>query len=443
METKPQSTKRQASLLDHWKVDSEKKDEPSKKTKKTKKTNVCWYEIIDSEDEDSIIIVESDDDEEKDKDKDTKSDNVLPTATPYYVKNFLQVCDNAVERHASILHEKELSLFKQWRNDLSLGAQIIYVRCYSRTGPWFRENDLESKYGEKIPGMDVGECISELIRKRWMVEYDANRHDVTEMMSMMARPELSSICNHLNVWKLHGIKKSSKKEDIIRVLEKHVHQRSVFEHWGKGIPSKHSLVLRQALRLCTRITSLSKESVALFQMLERLSFLFCGEDLFSLVLSNLSICTFPQYKVWESDRSVFETRDALDEYFESLQIRDKLLEIIDENDAHKCKELLLGCVCPQLEEQERKLENECSAMEMTVEDREKTHEFQIFRRFTSGYVYSCALTAAISLLEKHAEYAVVVDALQIVVKTHYSIGRRGFWYVSLLLFVLSFSPSLV
>eukprot|EP01028_Stygiella_incarcerata_P006234 TRINITY_DN2553_c0_g2_i2.p1 TRINITY_DN2553_c0_g2~~TRINITY_DN2553_c0_g2_i2.p1 ORF type:complete len:541 (+),score=144.38 TRINITY_DN2553_c0_g2_i2:81-1703(+) len=450
--TKPSGAKRQGSLLDHW-----KKEDCVTNDDGAKKANVLWYEVVDSEDDDSVVILESEDDEvekdensssklkprekddmtdiqqEKGKDKDTKSGNYLTHVTPYYVRNFLHVCENAIERHGSIMYEKEVALFNEWRNNLSLGAQMIYVRCYMRSGPWFRENDLEKKYDEQMPGMKVGECISELISKKWMVEYDASCHDANEMMSTMSRPELSLICDHLNAWKLHGIKKSSKKEEMISVLEKSIHQRSVFEQWGKGIPSKHSLVLRQALQFCTRIVSLSQESVSLFQMLERLSFLFCGEDLFSLVLSNLSVCTFPEYKIWEGDRPVFETRDALDDYFTSLQVRDELLEIVEQNDPQKCRELLQNCICPRLEEQERNLERECSAMKLTVEERGKMHEFQIFRRFTSGYVYSCALTAAISLLEKHGEYDIVVDALQMVVKTHFSIGRRGFWWTRLAL----------
>ncbi|MDG2072365.1 MAG: hypothetical protein P8J55_11740 [Pseudomonadales bacterium] len=83
----------------------------------------------------------------------------MPEGLPqgYYDRNFTYLLEFVAERYHAILNAEELSFLDDFQH-LSLPAQRLYVRLYSRKGPLFRTDKLSY---EDIP--DITEAAQETV----------------------------------------------------------------------------------------------------------------------------------------------------------------------------------------------------------------------------------------------------------------------------------------
>ncbi|KAL5703244.1 phosphodiesterase I [Ranunculus cassubicifolius] len=317
---------------------------------------------------------------------------ISPPNTAKYQKRFCIILQEVMKNHHHLFTNDE-KLFIESFKALSDDSQRLFVRLYTRKGPWFRMSNVS--YPEII---DHQQAIKELCEMNYMCSLESmklNGYDIKEVLEALNASEIRDIlrATHLKIQK-----ESTRKQDLIALLS---------TSYEDGVcPSLPRLVLDQT-GTCVQI---SPTADSLFWRLQRLFFLNGDQDLSSFLLVDLGLVKYPTYNCIITNH-IFPERADLLAYEEAIEVAQVMDQSVEENNI----EMVLKCI-------------EISEGRISTSP-DSAATFTSF--FSASWVYSKVLTLGVSFLEREKKYKDAIKLLKSLLSRIKSGGRRGYWTLRL------------
>ncbi|XP_059653884.1 fanconi-associated nuclease 1 homolog isoform X2 [Cornus florida] len=307
-----------------------------------------------------------------------------------------------VLRSYSHLFTYEEKVFLETFTSLSDDSQRLFVRLYTRKGPWFRMSSFSypeiSDCQHAVEGLSATGYICSIKSKN-----ELRGGDLKEVLNVLNVFELREILCALN----KKCNRSTRKQDYIATLI------SLYED---GLcPLLPSEVLKKT-EACVRISSTAEY---LIWRAERLFFLNGEQDLSAFLLVDLGVVKYPKYTCIISGQ-IFSERQDLLSYEEALEVAQIMDESLNENNF----ELVLRCI----EISDSRLPS--SSTEATQSS--STESMATFLScFSASWVYSKVVLLGVSFLEHEHRYNTAINLLKRLLIYFTADGRRGYWTLRL------------
>ncbi|CAG7896843.1 unnamed protein product [Brassica rapa] len=327
---------------------------------------------------------------------------LFPPKTTRYQLNF-NVLVQEVLRSCSHLFTSDEKAFLESFPSFSEDSQRLFIRLYTRKGPWFRLSNIS--YPEVSDSL---QALKDLTVKGFMTSVenanDLNYQTMKEIIELLNVTELRDI---LSVNKVFS--RGSRKRDLIN---------SLCSYYNDGTRMNVGTMILERTGLCAKISSTAE---SLIWRVERLFFLNGEQDLSSFVLLDLGIIKYPIYKCIDSDQ-IFSDRTKLLAYEEAIEVAQLMDESLDCEDSGT----VLKCIM---------------IAETRISSSSSSSESALFNCFTAPWVYSKMVLLGVSFLEnqkRHVEnkpspllYNQAVYLLRRLLSCFSCDGRRGYWTVRL------------
>ncbi|CAL5325508.1 unnamed protein product [Camellia sinensis] len=281
-------------------------------------------------------------------------------------------------------------------------SQRLFVRLYTRKGPWFRISNI---FYPEIS--DCNQAFKELsamgyIRSVGSIS-DLRDNDLKEVLTVLTVSELREI---LYDWM---------EQKASHWTPKATGNRAVLILFATDCPVLPNVVLEKT-GTCIQISS-SAES--LIWRAERLFFLTGEQDLSAFLLVDLGIVKYPNYNCIISNQ-IFSSRNDLLAYEEAIEVAQIMDQSIDENN----NESVLRCI----ELSGSRISNSSSRATQS-----STSESLVtcFSCFSALWVYSKVVLLGVSFLEFEQRYNDAINLLKQLLINFVSDGRRGYWTLRL------------
>ncbi|WZZ07975.1 hypothetical protein YC2023_093896 [Brassica napus] len=315
----------------------------------------------------------------------------FPPKTTRYQLNF-NVLVQEVLRSCSHLFTADEKAFLESFTSFSEDSQRLFIRLYTRKGPWFRLSNIS--YPEVSDSL---QALKDLTVKGFMTSVenanDLNYQTMKEIIELLNVTELRDI---LSVNKVFS--RGSRKRDLIN---------SLCSYYNDGTRINVGTMILERTGLCAKISSTSE---SLIWRVERLFFLNGEQDLSSFVLLDLGIIKYPIYKCIDSEQ-IFSDRTKLLAYEEAIEVAQLMDESLDCEDS--------GTVL------------KCIMIAETRISSSSSSESALFNCFTAPWVYSKMVLLGVSFLENQKRYNQAVYLLRRLLSCFSCDGRRGYWTVRL------------
>ncbi|CAK9176019.1 unnamed protein product [Ilex paraguariensis] len=232
-----------------------------------------------------------------------------PPSVPKYQQNFIVLIQEVLRSDPHLFTDDEKNFLGTFTSLLE-DSQRLFVRLYSRKGPWFRRSNIS--YPEVL---DCEQAIKDLSAAGYISSIESikelQKNELKEVLNVLTVSELREILCMLN----EKCSRGTRKQDFIG---------SLLSAYDKGLcPLLQSIVLKKT-GACVQ-TSVMAES--LIWRAERLFFLNGEQDLSAFLLVDLGIVKYPTYNCITLDH-IFSGQSDLLSYEESIevaQIMDDLL----------------------------------------------------------------------------------------------------------------------
>ncbi|KAF8048759.1 hypothetical protein N665_2413s0002 [Sinapis alba] len=314
----------------------------------------------------------------------------FPPKTTRYQMNF-NVLVQEVLRSCSHLLTTDEKAFLESFPSLSEDSQRLFIRLYTRKGPWFRLSNIS--YPEVSDSL---QAMKDLTGMGFMTSVeDAN--DLSYQM-MKEITELLNVTELRDILSMNKVfSRGSRKRDLIN---------SLCSYYNDGTRQNIGTMILERTGLCAKISSTAE---SLIWRVERLFFLNREQDLSSFVLLDLGIIKYPTYKCIDSEQ-IFSNRTKLLAYEEAIEVAQLMDESLDSEDSG----IVLKCI-------------------MIAETRisSSSSESALFNCFTAPWVYSKMVLLGVSFLENQKRYNQAVYLLRRLLSCFNCDGRRGYWTVRL------------
>ncbi|KAG2255316.1 hypothetical protein Bca4012_092155 [Brassica carinata] len=341
----------------------------------------------------------------------------FPPKTTRYQLNF-NVLVQEVLRSCSHLFTADEKTFLESFPSLSEDSQRLFIRLYTRKGPWFRLSNIS--YPEVSDSL---QALKNLTVSGFMSSVeDANDLSYQKMKEIAELLNVTELRDILSVNKVFS--RGSRKRDLIDSLCSYYNDRTRMDI---------GTMILERTGLCAKISSTAE---SLIWRVERLFFLNGEQDLSSFVLLDLGIIKYPTYKCIDSDQ-IFSDRAKLLAYEEAIEVAQLMDESLDSEDS--------GTVL------------KCIMIAETRISSSSSSESALFNCFTAPWVYSKMVLLGVSFLEnqkRHVEnkpspllltcsddsvdtlvsgfrYNQAVYLLRRLLSCFNCDGRRGYWTVRL------------
>ncbi|KAF2619516.1 hypothetical protein F2Q68_00038678 [Brassica cretica] len=341
----------------------------------------------------------------------------FPPKTTRYQLNF-NVLVQEVLRSCSHLFTADEKTFLESFPSLSEDSQRLFIRLYTRKGPWFRLSNIS--YPEVCDSL---QALKNLTVSGFMSSVeDANDLSYQKMKEITELLNVTELRDILSVNKVFS--RGSRKRDLIDSLCSYYNDRTRMDI---------GTMILERTGLCAKISSTAE---SLIWRVERLFFLNGEQDLSSFVLLDLGIIKYPTYKCIDSDQ-IFSDRAKLLAYEEAIEVAQLMDESLDSEDS--------GTVL------------KCIMIAETRISSSSSSESALFNCFTAPLVYSKMVLLGVSFLEnqkRHVEnkpspllltcsddsvdtlvsgfrYNQAVYLLRRLLSCFNCDGRRGYWTVRL------------
>ncbi|KAJ8476350.1 hypothetical protein OPV22_020077 [Ensete ventricosum] len=319
-----------------------------------------------------------------------------------YQKNFSLMIEEVMSHHSHLFTAEE-KLFIGSFNSLSDEGQRLFVRLYTRKGPWFRVSNI---FYPEI--QDPQKAIEELQLAGYIYSFQSSEdpfiYDMKEVIDLLNVSEMRKVIN-LELPK-KGIN-CARRHELVNIL---------FSAYANGAcPLLPKMVLGQA-GTCIRISS---SSDILFWRIQRLFFLNGEQDLSAFLLIDLGMIKFPDY-VCDISQRIFQDRTDLLEYEEAIEVAQIMDESLEENNM----EMVIRCI-------------DISDIRMCTSFRGKAHSStsgsppQFFSTFSASFVYSKVLSLGVSFFEREHRYEDATRLLKGLLRRIIHDSRRGYWMLRL------------
>ncbi|CAN6891322.1 unnamed protein product [Brassica oleracea] len=325
----------------------------------------------------------------------------FPPKTTRYQLNF-NVLVQEVLRSCSHLFTADEKTFLESFLSLSEDSQRLFIRLYTRKGPWFRLSNIS--YPEVSDSL---QALKNLTVSGFMSSVeDANDLSYQKMKEITELLNVTELRDILSVNKVFS--RGSRKRDLIDSLCSYYNDRTRMDI---------GTMILERTGLCAKISSTAE---SLIWRVERLFFLNGEQDLSSFVLLDLGIIKYPTYKCIDSDQ-IFSDRAKLLAYEEAIEVAQLMDESLDSEDS--------GTVL------------KCIMIAETRISSSSSSESALFNCFTAPWVYSKMVLLGVSFHEnqkRHVEnkpspllYNQAVYLLRRLLSCFNCDGRRGYWTVRL------------
>ncbi|KAI9119507.1 hypothetical protein K1719_009383 [Acacia pycnantha] len=316
-----------------------------------------------------------------------------------YQLNFCLILQEVLRSNFHLLTDDEkeyLELFPLLSND----SQRLFIRLYTRKGPWFRMSCIS--YTEII---DVQRAVKGLAEKGYVC-YVEDGDDISES-------EMKDILNTLTVSELREIWCILKKS-CNRGLRKQDLVASLLSTYADGLWPCLSTKVLDRTGTCIKISS---KAETLMWRAERLFFLNGEQDLSTFLLVDMGKVKYPTYNCIISE-SIFSNRSDLLLYEEAVEVAQIMDEALDAND----NDLLLKCI--------KIAESHVSTL-LPIQYSTSESVAAFCHLYTASWVHSKVVTLGISFLEQLRRYSDAIDLLKQLLSIFTHDVRRGYWTLRL------------
>ncbi|KAL2959400.1 hypothetical protein AAZX31_18G265100 [Glycine max] len=323
-----------------------------------------------------------------------------PPSSVKYQLNFGLMLHEVLRNNIHLLTEDEKTYMESFTL-LSNDSQRLFIRLYTRKGPWFRMSNIS--YPEIV---DTQKAVKGLAEKEYIHSIeDANKlceSDVNDILNILSVCELREIwCILLKKSGGHGMKKQHLISSILST------DNSV--PW----PQLSTMILDRT-GSCIRISS---KAESLMWRTERLFFLNGEQDLSSFLLVDMGKIKYPAYNCIISE-PIFSNRNNLLSYEEAIEVAQITDEALDANKI----DVVLRCI---------NIAESCVSTDFPIQCSTSESVSSIRHVFTSSWVYSKVVTVGISFLEREHRYIDAINLLQWLLNVFTCDVRRGYWTLRL------------
>ncbi|XP_024006654.1 fanconi-associated nuclease 1 homolog [Eutrema salsugineum] len=319
---------------------------------------------------------------------------LFPPKTTRYQLNF-NVLVQEVLRSCSHLFTADEKSFLESFPSLSEDSQRLFIRLYTRKGPWFRLSNIS--YPEVSDSL---QALKDLTVSGFMSSVkDEDELDYQKMKGIIELLNVTELREILSMNKVFS--RGSRKGDLTN---------SLCSCYNDGTRKNLGAMILERTGLCAKISSTAE---SLIWRVERLFFLNGEQDLSSFVLLDLGIIKYPTYKCIDSDH-IFSNRTKLLEYEEAIEVAQLMDESLDNEDS----QTVLKCIMIA----ETRISSSSSS---------ESPLLAAFNCFTAPWVYSKVVLLGVSFFENQKRYNQAVYLLRRFLSCFNCDGRRGYWTVRL------------
>ncbi|CAL5051309.1 unnamed protein product [Urochloa decumbens] len=307
---------------------------------------------------------------------------------------------DVMANHTHVFSDVEKSFLASFKS-LSDDGQRLFVRIYTRKGPWFRKStisyreisDLEHAVMElKLAGyIDMLSCT-----------VDPPEYDMEEAIDLLTVPEMKEILKKL-------------PKDNTSCTRRHELANTLLSLYHNGTCASLPKQILKWTGTCIRISKMADE---LLWRIQRLFFLNGDQDLSSFLLVEFGVVKFPDYACSISHR-IFQERIDLLEYEEAIRVAQVMDESLDNNNM----DLVTRCIDLS--------ENRLCTMTKQENATSPEHPPLFFSRFSASWVYSKILTLGVSVYERDRRYEDAIRILKMLLSKITCDRRRGYWTLRL------------
>ncbi|KAG6667571.1 fanconi-associated nuclease 1 homolog isoform X1 [Carya illinoinensis] len=324
-----------------------------------------------------------------------------PLSMTKYQQNFCVLIHEVLRSNPHLFSEDE-KIFMESFTSLSNDSQRIFIRLYTRKGPWFRMSNIS--YAEVL---DPQEAVKGLSATGYVCLFeDADEldyNDIKEMLNLLTVCELRDISCKFK----KNCNSGTRKKDLIEAL---------LSLYKNGLCPKLPSVVLEKTGACIQISS---QAESLIWRAERLFFLNGEQDLSTFLLVDLGIVKYPTYNCIISEQ-IFSGRDDLLAYEEAIEVAQLMDQALDGNNADVPLRFIKIA-------DSRISSSSMKAIKSSTS--ESAPKFLFY--FSALWVYSKVVSLGVSFLEREHRYNDAINLLKRLLSCFTFDGRRGYWMLRL------------
>ncbi|XP_044428011.1 fanconi-associated nuclease 1 homolog [Triticum aestivum] len=329
-----------------------------------------------------------------------RNGNFQQPSSARYQANFSTMLLDVMTNHTHLFSDTETSFLGSFKSLLNDG-QRLFVKIYTRKGPWFRLSSIS--YREIS---DVEHAAMELKLAGYVDMFSCTdvpfEHDMKEILNVLSVPEMKEILKEL-------------PKDNTNCTRRHELLSTLLSMYNNGTCTVLPKRIFKWTGTCIRVSNMADE---LLWLVQRLFFLNGDQDLSSFLLVDLGLVKFPDYTCSVVHR-IFQERNDLLEYEEAIRVAQFMDESLDNDNMElvsRCTDLSENRLCTSLKEEDSSLADSPPSF---------------YSCFSSTWIYSKILTLGVSVYERERRYADAIRTLKILLSKVASGRRRGYWTLRL------------
>ncbi|KAK9068699.1 hypothetical protein SSX86_012814 [Deinandra increscens subsp. villosa] len=316
---------------------------------------------------------------------------IAPLGTVKYQQNFCLLLQEVLRTTPHVFTHDEKNFLEKFLL-LSNDSQRLFIRLYTRKGPWFRMSNIS--YAEIL---DNQIAVKELSETGYVCSTETtselHKDDLEGILNIVSVGELREILSATNKKCSHG----SRKQEVISSLLSAYRDES------------SSLIYKMAVEKTGPCIRISSAVDSLMWRVERLFFCNGEQDLSAFLLVDLGIVKYPTYNCVVTDQ-IFSSRNDLLSYEEALEVAQIMDESLDEDDSST----VLRCIATSIS-------RISSYAAQTIK----------YSCFSASWVYSKVVLLGVSFLESERRYTDAIDLLKHLLLNFAKDRRRGYWTLRL------------
>ncbi|KAJ4755960.1 zinc ion binding/nucleic acid binding/hydrolase [Rhynchospora pubera] len=327
-----------------------------------------------------------------------------PPNVPRYQQNFNLLIEDVMRNHSHLFTDKEILFIGSFKF-LSDAAQRLFIRLYTRKGPWFRRSKIS--YPEITDPPTAAEELKEA-GYLYLLQ-PSNNMKVQEC-------DMENILELLTVAELRETLKTELLKERINCTCRKELVKCLLSAYESGNCRNLQKRITERMGTCVRIAHFADE---LLWRVQRLFFLNGEQDLSAFLLVDIGVTKYPNY-VCDASHKIFSDRCHLLEYEEAIQVAQVMDESLDKNNmkmVERCIEISENYICSAPTE-ETSLISAC------------VFKPRFFSCFTAWWVYTKVLTLGVSVYERERRYEDAIRILKSLLERTRD-SRRGYWTLRL------------
>ncbi|XP_024983446.1 fanconi-associated nuclease 1 homolog isoform X3 [Cynara cardunculus var. scolymus] len=340
-----------------------------------------------------------------------KLSEASPPVTMKYQQNFCLLLQEVLRTTLHVFTHDE-KIFLENFLLLSDDSQRLFIRLYTRKGPWFRMSNIA--YVEILDSQHAVKKLSE-----------AGYVCSIETTSELHKDDLEGVLNILTVddwlkaFSLHRAEKLPSGFWLVRVKCSHSKQEYISSLLSAYVDGPSSLLKKAVLEKAGSCIRISSAADSLIWRVERLFFCNGEQDLSAFLLVDLGIVKYPTYNCVVTDQ-IFSSRNDLLSYEEALEVAQIMDESLEENDSS----MVLRCIAIS----DSSISNSAARTIQLSTSKQLPAPFPCFSAF---WIYSKVVLLGVSFLECQRRYDDAINLLEHLLLNFANDRRRGYWTLRL------------